>query len=124
MMLTLQVLHDAARIILRLSTYLVLSHTHQLLLRLQSLVIHHNQVHIRRGRLQHRSPKLIERMRRTPLTGDDNNTSSYARRKRVDLVAKTKSFGAMSHSPDKGVATYLFPFCSERILLSVLRHDS
>ena len=91
--LTLQVLHSAARILLRLSTYLV-----------------HIHIHIRRGRLQHRSPKLVEGMRRTPLTGDDNNTSSFARRKRVDLVAKTKSFGAMSHSPDKGVATCLLRF--------------
>lgn len=41
--LTLQVLHNAARILLRLSTYLV-----------------HIHIHIRRGRLQHRSPKLVE----------------------------------------------------------------
>jgi hypothetical protein len=61
-------------------------------------------------------------MRRTPLTTDENNTSSYARRKRVDLVAETKSFGTMSCSPERGVATYLLPFCPERILMSVLRH--
>jgi hypothetical protein len=54
--LTLQILHHAAKILLRLSTYLVHIDIHQLLIRLQSLVIHHNQVRIRRERLQHRSP--------------------------------------------------------------------
>lgn len=102
--LTLQVLHSAARILLRHSTYLV-----------------HIHIHIRRGRLQHRSPKLVEGMRRTPLPGDDN-TSSFVRCKRVDLVAKTKSFGAISRSPDKGIATCLLPLFPERILMSVLRH--